>query len=184
MANQEVLPASITSPPLLNDPSVLSSWSNRLWVAIGCTTVLISLAKSMVAAAHSHIWLGPMLAGCVGYILADLFSGANILSNDPIIHGLVSVWFGCLMFSQQFHAWAHCPKSKLPPLVVALQDAGVLLSRSQHAAHHRPPYNNNYCIVSGIWNKFMDDNKVFEALERFFFFQFGVQPQSWNESGF
>ncbi|KAK0599485.1 hypothetical protein LWI29_005728 [Acer saccharum] len=240
MDNLEVLPASTTSPPLLNDPRVLSSWSHRLWVAIGCTTVLISLAKSMVAAAHSHIWLGPMLAGCVGYILADLFSGiyhwvidnygnastpffgpqikgfqghhkepwvitkrqfannihssalaitfmvlpVNILYNDPIIHGLVSVWFGCLMFSQQFHAWAHCPKSKLPPLVVALQDAGVLLSRSQHASHHRPPYNNNYCIVSGIWNKFMDDNKVFEALERFFFFQFGVQPRSWNESGF
>ncbi|KAK1582526.1 hypothetical protein Q3G72_015947 [Acer saccharum] len=129
--------------------------------------VLISLAKSMVAAAHSHIWLGPMLAGCVGYILADLFSGfqghhkeplaltkhqfannlhdlarattsimlpVNILCNDPIVHGFVSVWLGCLMFSQQFHVWAHCPKNKLPLLVVALQDAGVLhLSRSQHA---------------------------------------------------
>ena len=84
MANQEVLPASTTSPPLLNDPSVLSSWSHRLWVASGCTMVLISLAKSMVASAHSHIWLGPMLAGCVGYILADLFSGIDQSYNLEI----------------------------------------------------------------------------------------------------
>ncbi|KAK4850373.1 hypothetical protein QYF36_006199 [Acer negundo] len=83
MANREVLPASTTSP-LLNDPSVLSSWSHRLWVAIGCTTVLISLAKSMVAATHSHIWLRPMLAGCVGYILADLFSGIDQSYNLEI----------------------------------------------------------------------------------------------------
>ncbi|KAK0602726.1 hypothetical protein LWI29_036367 [Acer saccharum] len=237
MANQEILPASTTSPPLLNDPSVLSSWSHRLWVASGCTMVLISLAKSIVASAHSHTWIGPTLAGCVGYILADLFSGfyhwaidnygdastpffgpqikgfqgdhkeplvitkhifannlhdlarattfivlpVNILCNDPIVHGFVSVCLGCLMFSQQFHVWAHCPKSKLPWLVVALQDAGVLLSWTQHAAHHRPPYNKNYCIFSGVWNKFMDDNKVFEVLERFLSFEFGIRPRSWNE---
>ncbi|KAG2263105.1 hypothetical protein Bca52824_070184 [Brassica carinata] len=47
----------------------------------------------------------------------------------------------------------HGTKSKLPPLVVALQDMGLLVSRKQHARHHQAPYNNNYCIVSGTWNK-------------------------------
>ncbi|WZZ23329.1 hypothetical protein YC2023_124716 [Brassica napus] len=60
------------------------------------------------------------------------------------------------MFSQQFHAWAHGTKSKLPPLVVALQDMGVLVSRKQHGEHHRAPYNNIYCIL-------------------------GVRPRSWSE---
>ncbi|KAL4312501.1 hypothetical protein GQ457_01G005880 [Hibiscus cannabinus] len=42
---------------------------------------------------------------------------------------------GCILFSQQFHVWSHGTKSKLPPLVVALQDDGVLnlcLSQVDH----------------------------------------------------
>jgi ubiquitin-conjugating enzyme E2 variant len=84
------------------------------------------------------------------------------------------------MFSQKFHARAHGTKSKLPPLVVALQDVGLLVSRSQHAAHHREPYNNNYCIVSGVWKDFLDKNKFFEALEMALYIQLVVRPRSWS----
>ncbi|KAF5728396.1 hypothetical protein HS088_TW21G00543 [Tripterygium wilfordii] len=228
-----------TRPPLLDDPSLQSTWSHRAWVASGCTTVLISLAKSIWVAADSQIWFEPILAGLVGYILADLGSGVyhwgidnygdestpifgpqieafqghhkwpwtitrrqfannlhalaravtfsvlplDIACNDPVIHGFVGVCSGCIMFSQQFHSWAHGTKSKLPPLVVALQDLGVLVSRSEHAMHHRQPYNNNYCIVSGVWNEFLDEKKVFEVLEMVLFFKLGVRPRSWSEPG-
>lgn len=228
---------SSTYYSVLNDPSLRSTWSHRAWVASGCTTVLVSLAKSIVGAASSHIWLEPALAALVGYILADLGSGVyhwgidnygdastpifgtqieafqghhkwpwtitkrqfannlyalaravtfavlpvSLAFDDPILHGFVGVCSGCIMFSQQFHAWAHGKKSELPPLVVAMQDAGLLVSRTQHSAHHRPPYNNNYCIVSGIWNKLLDKTKVFEALEMILFFKLGVRPRSWTE---
>ncbi|XP_075672305.1 fatty acid desaturase 4, chloroplastic-like [Castanea sativa] len=205
----------ITSPPnnqpVLNDPSLRSTWAHCAWVACGCTVVLISLAKAIMGAAKSHIWLKPILAGLVGYVLADLMTGvyhwgidnygsdstpifgsqidafqrhhkwpwiitrtefANLshvlaravtftvlpmvfASNDPIFHAFVAVCSGCIMFSLQFHAWAHITKSQLPPLVNALQDMGLLVSRSKHANHHRPPYNNNYCMVSGVWNEFL-----------------------------
>ncbi|OWM88753.1 hypothetical protein CDL15_Pgr002520 [Punica granatum] len=85
------------------------------------------------------------------------------------------------MFSQQFHAWAQGTKSRLPQLVVSLQDAGILVSRAQHAAHHRPPYNNNYCIVSGVWNTFLDETKAFEALEMALFFKFWLRSRSWDQ---
>ncbi|KAJ4848265.1 Fatty acid desaturase 4, chloroplastic [Turnera subulata] len=228
---------TISCPPLPNDPTLQSTWSHRAWVAGGCTTVLISLAKAAVGAANSHIWLQPILAGYVGYILADLGSGVyhwgidnygdastpvfgtqieafqghhkwpwtitkrefannlhalaraitffvlplDLAVNDPVLHGFICMCSGCIMFSQQFHAWAHSTKSKLPPLVVALQDMGLLVSRSQHGAHHRPPYNNNYCIVSGVWNEFLDNNNVFEALEMALYFKLGVRPRSWSE---
>lgn len=232
-----IIPNSTTKSPT-NDPSLLqSTWSHRAWVATGCTTVLISLAKSVTGAADSQIWLEPILAGLVGYVLADLGSGiyhwgidnygseetpvfgaqieafqghhkwpwtitrrqfannlhalaraitftvlpVDLICNDPILLGFVGICAGCIMFSQQFHAWAHSTKSKLHPLVVALQDAGVLVSRSMHAAHHRTPYNNNYCIVSGIWNQFLDKHKAFEALEMILFFKTGVRPRSWSE---
>ena len=229
--------AKDNTPPRLNDSSLQSTWSHRAWMASGCTTVLISLAKSIMGAAHSHIWAEPILAGLVGYILADLVSGVyhwgidnygsastpifgtqieafqghhkwpwtitrrqfannlhalarnvtfvvlpmDLIFDDPTFLGFVGMCSGCIMFSQQFHAWAHGTKSRLPPLVVALQDLGILVSRSQHAAHHRPPYNNNYCIVSGVWNEFLDNQKVFEALELALFFKLGVRPRSWSE---
>ncbi|GAB4830029.1 Fatty acid desaturase 4, chloroplastic [Ancistrocladus abbreviatus] len=223
--------------PLPNDPSLQSTWTHRAWLASGCTTVIISLAKAIGIATATHMWLEPTLAGYIGYILADLGSGVfhwgidnygdastpvfgaqieafqghhkwpwtitrrqfannlhalaravtftvlpiNLECNDPTLLGFVGMFSGCIMFSQQFHSWAHSTKSKLPPIVVALQDLGVLVSRSQHAAHHRPPYNNNYCIVSGVWNKFLDENKVFEVLEMAVFFRLGIRPRSWSE---
>ncbi|XP_010908683.1 fatty acid desaturase 4, chloroplastic [Elaeis guineensis] len=102
-------------------------------------------------------------------------------ANDAAVHAFVGACAGCVMMSQQFHAWAHGTKSRLPPVVVALQDVGVLVSRAEHAAHHRPPYNSNYCIVSGVWNGLLDEWKVFEAMEMMVFFRFGVRPRSWSE---
>ncbi|KAL8469999.1 hypothetical protein ACS0TY_032750 [Phlomoides rotata] len=227
----------LNRPPILNDPTLRSTWAHRAWLTSGCTTVLISLAKSVAGAAESHIWLEPLIAGFIGYVLADLGSGVyhwgidnyggaetpvfgaqidafqghhrwpwiitrrqfannlhalaravtfivlpiNLACDDPTVLGFVATCSGCIMLSQQFHAWAHTTKSKLPPLVVALQDGGVLVSRRQHAAHHRPPYNNNYCIVSGGWNEILDSSKLFEAMEMVIFFKFGVRPRSWSD---
>jgi len=105
----------------------------------------------------------------------------NLAFDDPVVLSFIGVCSGCIMFSQQFHSWAHGTKSKLPPPVVALQEAGLLVSRSQHGAHHRQPYNNNYCIVSGVWNDFLDKNMVFEVLEMVLYFKVGVRPRSWSE---
>lgn len=223
--------------PRPNDPALKSTWSHRAWLASGCTTVLVSLAKSITLANDSHIWVEPILASLVGYVLADLGSGVyhwgidnygdsttplfgpqieafqghhkwpwtitkrqfannlhalarvmtftvlpiELILNDPTLLAFVGWFSGCIMFSQQFHAWSHSTKSKLPKIVLALQDYGVLVSRSQHADHHRSPYNCNYCIVSGIWNNFLDNNKVFEVLEMVILFQLGVKPRSWSE---
>ncbi|CAN7033129.1 unnamed protein product [Brassica rapa subsp. trilocularis] len=39
----------------------------------------------------------------------------------------------------------------------------------------------SYCIVSGVWNNVLDDNKIFEALEKVLYVQFGVKPRSWSD---
>ncbi|KAL3821035.1 hypothetical protein ACJIZ3_006940 [Penstemon smallii] len=232
-----ILNPATSRPPVINDPSLKSTWTHRAWVAGGCSTVLISLAKSISASADSHIWVEPILAGLFGYVMADLGSGIyhwgidnyggaetpvfgaqidafqghhkwpwtitrrqfannlhalakvvtfivlpiNLVTDDPVLLGFVGMCSGCIMFSQQFHAWAHMTKSRLPPMVVKLQDGGVLVSRLQHAEHHRAPYNNNYCIVSGVWNEVLDGLSFFEALEMVIYFKFGVRPRSWTE---
>ncbi|CAH8361354.1 unnamed protein product [Eruca vesicaria subsp. sativa] len=102
--------------------------------------------------------------------------------NDPVVHGFVSVFAFCILFCQQFHAWAHESKSKLPPLVGTFQDMGLLLSRRQHVNHHKHQLTYmSYCIVSGMWNNVLDENKIFEALEKVLYVQFGVRPRSWSD---
>ncbi|EPS57282.1 hypothetical protein M569_17537, partial [Genlisea aurea] len=214
-----------------------STAAHRAWLAGGCGAVALTLAKSAGLAAESHVWMEPLAACCVGYLLSDLGSGvyhwaidnygdggtpvfggqiegfqghhrrpatitrrqmannlhslaravtfavlpAGLLSDDAAWLGFVGFCSGCVMFSQQFHAWAHTPRRRLPRVVAALQDSGILVSPAQHGAHHRAPYNGNYCIVSGVWNGALDGLMVFEAMEMAIYFRSGVRPRSWAE---
>ncbi|CAA6671959.1 unnamed protein product [Spirodela intermedia] len=201
-------PAPAASPPpsaVANNQSLRSTWQHRGWVTAGCAAVAVAAVKSAAAAQESGLLAEPLIAAAAGYLLADLGSGVyhwgidnyggaatpltvavallpfDLFPGNAAVHAFAAVFAGCIMFSQQFHAWAHGTKSRLPAAVVALQDAGVLISRHQHAAHHRAPYNGNYCIVSGVWNEFLDGYKVFEAMEMVIFFKSGVRPRSWSE---
>ncbi|KVH99123.1 fatty acid desaturase 4, chloroplastic-like [Cynara cardunculus var. scolymus] len=229
----------LITPPTFHDPSLNPTWSHHVWVATGCTTVLFSLANAVVyGSTHSHTWLKTILAGFIGYLFVDLFSGVyhwvfdnygdfsipilgshidtfrrhhelpwattkrqfssnlhvaariithvvppmNLIWHDqPAVMGFVGMFSGGVLFAVQIHAWAHESKSKLPAMVVALQDAGVVIAQSRHAAHHRSG-DSSYCIVSGVWNRVLDEYKVFAGLEKVVFFVLGVQPRSWSEA--
>ncbi|GAQ91277.1 fatty acid desaturase 4 [Klebsormidium nitens] len=106
-----------------------------------------------------------------------------LLPSSAPGHCFLAVFMTGVVFSQQFHAWAHMKKGQLPGVVLALQDAGVLVSRKAHGAHHRPPFEGNYSIVSGIWNKALDGSGVFKKAERFIFDKTGVAPRNWTEIG-
>lgn len=150
------------------------------------TTTIFGTQIEAFQGHHKMPWL--ITTRPLAYNLDTLAQGTTLtvlpivlFCNGPMLLAFVGTFAASILFSQQFHAWSHSTKSKLPPIIVTLQDLGVLLSRSQHAAHHRAPYNSKYCIVSGIWNKFLDENKVFEKLEKVLFFQFGVRPRSWSD---
>ena len=90
-----------------------------------------------------------------------------------------------ICMSQQFHAWSHMKKSDLEaqPMgaaVIWAQDAGLLISRKAHGAHHRPPFESNYCIVSGLWNPLLDRSQFFKKLEKLIHATTGVPPRSWD----
>lgn len=121
-----------------------------------------------------HALAKPTLVATLPFLL--------VLPHSAPSDAFWSVFLACAMYSQQFHAWSHMPRSQLPPLVVSLQDAGLLVSRKMHGAHHRPPYNVNYCIVSGICNGPLDSYGFFTKLERFIFSATGTPPRSWSET--
>ena len=86
----------------------------------------------------------------------------------------VAAWHGC--------GSRRCGKgSGRAPEGAALQDAGLLVSRRAHGAHHRAPFEGNYCIVSGIWNHALDSSGFFRRLETFIAARTGIEPRCWHE---
>ncbi|KAG1665443.1 hypothetical protein FOA52_005785 [Chlamydomonas sp. UWO 241] len=113
------------------------------------------------------------------------YPAAFFLVLSPFTPVWCDAFFSSFLFlvcmSQQFHAWAHMKKSQLPGVVVALQDAGVLVSRKAHGAHHRSPFEGNYCIVSGLWNEALDGSGFYRGLEGAVKAVTGVEPRCWHE---
>jgi hypothetical protein len=91
-----------------------------------------------------------------------------------------STFLFLICMSQQFHAFAHMKKSELPEIIVRLQDAGILISRRAHGQHHRPPFEGNYCIVSGLWNSFLDSSGFLRRLEEIVKSITGIEPRCWH----
>ncbi|KAA6416684.1 MAG: low CO2-induced protein [Trebouxia sp. A1-2] len=110
---------------------------------------------------------------------------SSALHFAPVANCFISVFVFLVCMSQQFHAWGHMKKSELPAAVVSLQNAGLLISRKAHGAHHKAPFEGNYCIVSGLWNEALDqsgsDQGFFRKLERFVAAKTGVEPRCWYE---
>ncbi|EEH56371.1 uncharacterized protein MICPUCDRAFT_58905 [Micromonas pusilla CCMP1545] len=96
----------------------------------------------------------------------------------------MGVFCSMVVLSQQFHAWSHAKKSELPALVIAAQDAGLVISRKAHGQHHKPPFEGRYCIVSGWWNDALDGSGVLKRAERFIYDTTGVAARCWTEATF
>lgn len=105
-----------------------------------------------------------------------------LLPSQPFFDTFLAVFLGMVVMSQQLHAMAHMKKSQLPGYILALQDRGVILGRKMHGTHHRPPYDVNYCIISGLWNPWLNEAMVFKRIERWIYQQWGVAPRAWSET--
>jgi hypothetical protein len=62
--------------------------------------------------------------------------------------------------TNRLHGWAHATTA--PPLVRWMQKRGFILSPARHAAHHRAPYAQAYCVTHGWMNGPLDRLKFFE----------------------
>jgi len=89
-----------------------------------------------------------------------------------------SIWE---ILSQEFHKWSHMPPKKCPWWVNSiLQTSGLAIGRGPHALHHTAPYEGNYCIVSGLNNKWLDNCGFFRVLEHIVYSLNGVESNAWK----
>jgi palmitoyl-[glycerolipid] 3-(E)-desaturase len=84
------------------------------------------------------------------------------------------------ILSQEFHKWSHMTKSQTPSWANHLQDAGLTIGRKPHAQHHLAPYDGNYCIISGICNRWLDQFGFFRRLEHLVYNLNGVESNAWK----
>lgn len=65
--------------------------------------------------------------------------------------------------TNQVHKWAHM--EHVPRLVSALQRAHIILPVDHHQVHHTDPYDDQFCITSGLLNPVMRRFNMWKRLQ-------------------
>jgi hypothetical protein len=90
----------------------------------------------------------------------------------PVMHTRLGFLTGLFVFvlllavflTNQVHKWAHMESP--PKAILALQGAGIIISKDHHDKHHTSPHDTYYCITVGIWNPLFERYQVFPKVER------------------
>jgi hypothetical protein len=108
--------------------------------------------------------------------------GLGLALLPPCGAACVGVMFYLQLVAQEFHRWSHTPPSKLPEWKRRLQRAGVALPVPEHIAHHKPPFDKHYCILTGRLNRVLDSEPVllWRRLEALVYRLNGQEPLSWK----
>ena len=117
--------------------------------------------------------------GDVAFVAAVVLAGLLIVPLDSSWAARLAVFgfafCGIGMLTNQIHQWAHMPSP--PPPVRILQNAGLILGRSEHATHHDRPYDAHYCITTGWCNRPLEAIGFFRALEHAITRATGARPR-------
>lgn len=97
-------------------------------------------------------------------IVAALLIGAALAFAFGLQPWILSLVIGGAL-SNEVHRFAHQPSSA-PAWLRVLQEIGLLQSPKEHAAHHRPPYDANYCILTDWLNPLLEALRFWFHLER------------------
>lgn len=74
----------------------------------------------------------------------------------------LAVFFAILSQAAETHVWSHIKCSRP---IRFLQQTGILLSPKQHNLHHRIPFNDYYCGMTGFLNPILSKIRFWYGLE-------------------
>jgi ubiquitin-conjugating enzyme E2 variant len=89
-----------------------------------------------------------------------------LLINNPYVLMWMATAISFINLSQELHKWSHQGREATAWWINTLQDYNIIVSRKGHLAHHKPPFEGNYCIVSGHCNPIADKLGLFRGLEK------------------
>ena len=91
-----------------------------------------------------------------------------------------TVFLNAQWASQEFHKWTHAPREQVPALARWAQKRGLILTPREHGLHHRAPFDQRYCILTGACNAALDAGRVFRRLEYAVWRATGAEPNCWK----
>jgi ubiquitin-conjugating enzyme E2 variant len=128
---------------------------------------------------HRSLWNNVWKIARVGIPIVGF--GALTLPPSGAIFLAVMVY--CQLLAQEFHRWTHGPPKFLPAWKRKLQEVNIALPFSEHIAHHKPPFDKHYCILTGQLNGLLDSEPVlfWRRLEALVYRINGQEPNSWKD---
>lgn len=85
---------------------------------------------------------------------------------------LLCIW---VSLTNQIHKWSHTYR---PSKIVSLmQQYGLVLSKRDHAIHHRNPFDKYYCITNGWLNPWLASFNFWKRFEEMITDVTGVEPR-------
>jgi len=108
---------------------------------------------------------------------------SHVRSLPPSGAAFVSTMLYCQVVAQEFHRWSHTPPALLAGWQRKMQKAGLALPFIEHCAHHKPPFDKKYCILTGRINGWLDSAPIYfwRRLEALVYRLYGQQPLSWKD---
>ena len=82
-----------------------------------------------------------------------IFAAVVIPFNDAHLFVVYLGMVASLHLMQMAHRWAHLPEDRVPTPVRWLQRARLLIGKPAHDAHHDDPFDKNFCIMTGMFNR-------------------------------
>jgi len=91
------------------------------------------------------------------------------------VHNFLILLCFWVSLTNQIHKWSHT--YKLPFYVTLMMDMGLILSKRDHAIHHRNPFDKFYCITNGWLNPWLANIDFWKRLESVITFTTGAIPR-------
>jgi hypothetical protein len=83
----------------------------------------------------------------------------------PEITAAVNTWLLGFLNATEIHKQAHMGRNA-SPFFKAGQKAGVFVTNEVHMAHHKPPFDANYSVISGWFNPMAKRLNLWDAWDR------------------
>ena len=68
----------------------------------------------------------------------------------------------------------------MPALARWAQKRALIITPREHGLHHRAPFDQRYCILTGACNAALDAGRVFRRLEYAVWRATGAEPNCWK----
>ncbi|EFA75308.1 hypothetical protein PPL_11384 [Heterostelium album PN500] len=109
-------------------------------------------------------------------LLFTAFAKVNDDSYDMFLQCFLVQLAFWVMLTNQIHKWSHT--YSLPSFVSFLQNYGIILSKRDHAVHHRNPFDKYYCITNGWLNPYLASIGFWKRLEEIITHCTGAIPRA------